>query len=81
MNYFIYRIESNLEKFTGKNDNQFYPIYLTYAKEKIEIPKEFNTSNFKLIKMISLQNEDEHYVMFLKDAFIKKYKQIFKMIE
>lgn len=82
--YVLYRVESNLEKYTGKNDGIFYPIYVNYAdneefiQNRIQSHKE-NKNNFRVNKLITIK-DDKSYVIFLRDAFNESYKKIFKIV-
>lgn len=82
--YVLYRVESNLEKYTGKNDGIFYPIYVNYTdneefiQDRIKNYKE-NKNHFRVHKLITIEDE-KSYVIFLKDAFNESYKKIFKIV-
>ena len=83
--FIIYLIKSNLEKYTGKNDNKFYPINIDYVRNKIEIPDEFNNEHFEVSTLFTFSDDsdevyDEEYVIFIKDSLYENYKKLFKMI-
>ena len=83
--FIIYLIKSNLEKYTGKDDNKFYPINIDYVRNKIEIPDEFNNEHFEVSTLFTFSDDsdevyDEEYVIFIKDSLYENYKKLFKMI-
>jgi len=79
--FIIYLIKSNLEKYTGKNDNEFYPINIDYARNEINIPDEFNNEHFEISTLFTFSDDnDEEYVIFIKDSLYENYKKLFKMI-
>ena len=83
--FIIYLIKSNLEKYTGKDDNKFYPINIDYVRNKIEIPDEFNNEHFEVSTLFTFSDDsdevyDEEYVIFIKDFLYENYKKLFKMI-
>ena len=83
--FIIYLIKSDLEKYTGKNDNNFYPIYIDYVRNEIKIPDEFNNEHFEISTLFTFSDDndevyDEEYVIFIKDSLYENYKKLFKMI-
>lgn len=83
--FIIYLIKFNLEKYTGKDDNEFYPIYIDYVRNKIEILDEFNNEHFEVSTLFTFSDDsdevyDEEYVIFIKDSLYENYKKLFKMI-
>ena len=81
--YVLYCVESNLEKYTGKNDGKFYPIYVNYADSEEFIQNRIKNhnedNNFRAHKLMTIEDE-KPYIIFLKDAFNESYKKIFKII-
>ena len=83
--YILYRVESDLEEYTGKNDNLFYPIYVHYADNENFIQNRIvnykeGESHFRAVKLMSVENTKE-YVVNLKHDFNESYKKIFKIVE
>lgn len=83
--FIIYLIKSNLEKYTGKDDNKFYPINIDYARNEINIPDEFNNEHFEVSTLFTFSDDsdeiyDKEYIIFIKDSLYENYKKLFKMI-
>lgn len=70
--FHIYKIESDIAEITGKNDNQFYPIYIgctkTTLKERFQKHKA-PSGNSNIFKFLKKYGKEHFRIILLQDIF------------